>query len=197
MPAGTYNNTVILEEQGQSHGEVVAVSLSGAHTFSKRNVDCVRLIAGIGVDGDAHSGEKVKHRYLVGLDPDKPNLRQAHLIHAELHDELRSAGFAVGPGQMGENVTTRGIPLLDLPTGTLLHIGPAAVLEVTGLRSPCSQIDKFQKGLLAAVLDRDPDGNLIRKSGIMSIVKVGGDVRPGDTIVVELPAEPHVPLTCV
>ena len=173
---------------------VTAVSGSEGYSFSKPNWESIRLVAGLGVEGDVHAGETVKHRHRVNQDPTKPNLRQVHLIHAELHDELNAAGFTVAPGQLGENITTRGVNLLDLPTGTRLLLGPQAVVELTGLRNPCFQLDQFQKGLLAATLDRDEDGSLIRKAGVMSIVLTGGDVRPGDVIVVELPPEPHQPL---
>jgi MOSC domain-containing protein YiiM len=172
-------------------GVVAAVSRSGSHTFSKPNQGSIRLVVGLGVEGDAHLGEKVKHRSRVARDPSQPNLRQAHFIHAELHDELRAAGFALSPGQMGENVTTRGIDLLGLPTGTRLHLGETAVVEVTGLRNPCAQLDKLQPGLMAATLDRDAQGRLIRKAGIMGIVLASGEVKPGDPIRVELPPEPH------
>jgi len=175
-------------------GTIAAVSRSVAHTFTKPNQDGVRLLTGLGVEGDAHLGETVKHRSRVARDPSQPNLRQVHLIHAELHDELRGAGFDVAPGQMGENVTTRGIDLLDLPTGTRLRLGETAVVEITGLRNPCAQLDKLQKGLMAATLDKDADGNVIRKAGIMGIVLSDGEVRPGDAIEVELPSEPHRPL---
>lgn len=177
-----------------SDARVVAVSRSGGHTFSKPNTGTIHLIAGLGVEGDAHAGKTVKHRSRVARDPNQPNLRQVHLIHAELHDELREAGFNVGPGDMGENVTTRGLDLLGLPAGTRLRLGDSAVVEVTGLRNPCAQLDAFQEGLMAAVLDRDAEGNLVRKAGIMAIVLNGGDVRPGDPIRVELPALPHTPL---
>jgi MOSC domain-containing protein YiiM len=175
-------------------GWVTAVSCSATHTFSKPNQTSIQLVAGLGVAGDAHQGETVKHRSRVARDPTQPNLRQVHLIHAELHDELRAAGFVVAGGQMGENITTRGVDLLGLPAGARLHIGDSAVVEVTGLRNPCVQLDRFQPGLMAAVLDRDEHGNLIRKAGIMSIVLTGGEVRPGDAIRVELPASPHRPL---
>lgn len=175
-------------------GMVTAVSRSGEHGFSKTSETSIRLLAGLGVEGDAHSGKTVKHRSRVAKDPTQPNLRQVHLIHAELHDELKSAGFDVSEGDMGENVTTRGVDLLGLPTGTLLRLGDAAVVEVTGLRNPCKQLDDFQKGLQAAVLGRDEDGNLVRKSGIMGVVAEGGEVRPGDRIRIELPPEPHRPL---
>ncbi len=154
----------------------------------------MRLLAGLGVEGDAHLGETVKHRSRVRRDPTQPNLRQAHLIHAELHDELRAAGFAVAPGEMGENITTRGVDLLGLPTGTRLHLGETAVVEMTGLRNPCAQLDTIQPGLMAATLDRDDEGRLIRKAGVMAIVLASGEVRPGDAIRVELPPEPHQPL---
>jgi len=176
---------------------VVAVACSPTHSFSKPKRESIRLLAGLGVEGDAHSGRTVKHRSRVARDPTQPNLRHVHLIHAELHDELQAAGFPVGAGQMGENVTTRGIDLLSLPTGTRLLIGGAALIEITGLRNPCVQIDRFRKGLMKAVLGRDPEGNLVRKAGVMGIVIEGGDIRPGDGIRVELPPEPHRPLTCV
>jgi MOSC domain-containing protein YiiM len=175
-------------------GTVTAVSRSATHTMTKPNLDGVRLLTGLGVEGDAHLGVTVKHRSRVARDPNQPNLRQVHLIHAELHDELRGAGFDVAPGQMGENVTTRGIDLLGLPTGTRLRLGETAVVEVTGLRNPCAQLDKVQQGLLAATLDKDAHGNVIRKAGIMGIVVADGQVRPGDAIEVELPTEPHEPL---
>jgi len=179
------------EEETSMNGVVAAVSRSPTHTMSKTKETGIRLIAGLGVEGDAHQGAKVKHRSRVARDPTQPNLRQVHLIHAELHDELRAAGFSVEFGRMGENVTTHGIDLLGLPAGTRLLLGPDAVVEVTGLRNPCAQLDGMQKGLMAATLDRDPEGNLVRKAGIMGVVLIGGSVRPGDTIRVELPAEPH------
>lgn len=172
-------------------GVVTAVSRSAAHSFSKSTHDSIRLVTGLGVEGDAHRGETVKHRSRVARDPSQPNLRQVHLIHAELHDELAGAGFAVSAGDMGENVTTRGIDLLILPVGTRLHLGEDAVVGITGLRNPCSQLDRFQPGLMAAVLGRDAMGDVIRKAGVMSIVLAGGTVRPGDAIGIELPPEPH------
>jgi MOSC domain-containing protein YiiM len=175
-------------------GIVTAVSLSPTHTFSKTNQNVIRLLAGLGVEGDAHMGATVKHRSRVAQDPTQPNLRQVHLIHSELFGEVGAAGFGIAPGQMGENITTEGIELLKLPAGTRLHIGPTALIEITGLRNPCGQIDAFQQGLLAAVLDHDEQGRLIRKAGVMGIVVLGGDVRPGDTIGIELPPEPHRPL---
>ncbi|HYF42232.1 MAG TPA: MOSC domain-containing protein, partial [Ramlibacter sp.] len=157
----------------------------------------IRLLAGLGVEGDAHLGATVKHRSRVARDPSQPNLRQVHLLHAELFDELVAAGFAVFPGDLGENLTTRGLDLLALPTGTRLRLGGCAVVELTGLRNPCSQIDRFQRGLMVAVLDRDAQGQLIRKAGVMAIVLEGGEVRAGDAIAVELPAPPHRPLAPV
>jgi MOSC domain-containing protein YiiM len=177
-----------------THPHVIAVSLRRGHHFSKTPSLCIRLLTGLGVAGDAHMGETVKHRSRVRKDPTQPNLRQVHLMHAELFDELRGKGFAVRPGDLGENITTSGIELLALPTGTRLHIGATAVVGVTGLRNPCIQIDGFQKGLMAATLDKDAGGNLIRKAGIMSIVLADGDVRPGDALRVELPTAPHQPL---
>jgi MOSC domain-containing protein YiiM len=170
---------------------VLAVNSSPGHGFSKTPADSVRLIAGHGVQGDAHAGDTVKHRSRVAVDPTQPNLRQVHLIQAELFDELAGRGFDIRPGDLGENVTTRGIDLLALPRGALLRLGGDAVVEVTGLRNPCAQIEAFRPGLLAAVLDRGPDGEVIRKAGIMGIVRAGGDVRPGDGIAVTLPPPPH------
>jgi MOSC domain-containing protein YiiM len=172
-------------------GVVVAVNSSGGHTFCKPSRSSIRLLTGLGVEGDAHLGEKVQHRSRVARDPTQPNLRQVHLIHAELHDELESAGLDVLPGQLGENITTRGIDLLGLPTGTRLRLGNSAVIEVTGLRNPCRQLDRLRPGLLSAVLDRDFDGQLIRKAGVMAVVACDGEVCPGDEIRVGLPREPH------
>jgi MOSC domain-containing protein YiiM len=178
-------------------GTVTAVSRSPRHTLVKPNEDSIRLLTGLGVEGDAHQGATVKHRSRVARDPTQPNLRQVHLIHAELHDELRQAGFAVAPGQMGENVTTRGVDLLGLAAGTRLHLGDRAVVEVTGLRNPCAQLDKIEPGLMAATLDRDERGNLVRKAGIMGVVLTEGEVRPGDPIRIETPPPPHQPLPVV
>jgi hypothetical protein len=172
-------------------GRVEAVHKSSSHTFLKPTQPSIRLLAGLGVEGDAHLGVTVKHRSRVARDPSQPNLRQVRLIHAELHDELRGRGFGIGAGKMGENLTTRGIDRLGLPTGTRLYIGAEAVVEVTGLRNPCAQLEGLQPGLMAAVLDHDQQGNLIRKAGVMGIVKAGGEVRPGDPIRVELPPGPH------
>jgi len=162
--------------------------------MSKPNQTAIQLVAGLGVEEDAHQGETVKHRSRLAKGAHLPNLRQVHLIHAELHDELREAGFAVAPGQMGENVTTRGVDLLGLPTGTRLRLGETATVEITGLRNPCKQLEGIQSGLMAATLDRDEEGHLVRKAGIMGIVLAGGEVRPGDAVQVELPPEPHRPL---
>ncbi len=173
---------------------VTAVSRSATHSLSKANRDHIRLLAGLGVEGDAHLGELVQHRSRVARDPSQPNLRQVHLIHAELHDELCAAGLLVAAGQMGENVTTRGLDLLGLPAGTLLHLGEQAVVEVTGLRNPCVQLNTLRPGLMAATLSRDAQGRLVRKAGVMAVVVADGEVRPGDPIRVELPPAPHRPL---
>lgn len=171
-------------------GLVAAVSRSATHTMSKGVVSVIRLLAGLGVEGDAHAGVMVKHRSRVRQDPTRPNLRQVHLIHAELHDELSPRGFVLAPGQMGENITTRGIDVLALPKGARLHIGEEAIVEVTGLRNPCTQLDGIHPGLMNAVLDRDAEGRLVRKAGIMGIVLREGDVRAGDALRVELPPPP-------
>ncbi|MFF7609853.1 MOSC domain-containing protein [Streptomyces parvulus] len=175
-------------------GRVTAVSSNGEYSFTKPNRDSVRLLAGLGVEGDVHAGVTVKHRSRVAQDPTQPNLRQVHLMHEELFDEVADEGFEVAPGELGENITTRGIDLLGLPVGTLLRIGDSAVLEVTGLRNPCLQIDHFRDGLLKQVVGRDEAGNVVRKAGIMSVVREGGVVRPGDHVEVRLPRGPHRPL---
>lgn len=167
---------------------------NGEHRFSKEIAAEVRVIAGMGIEGDAHQGITVKHRSRVAADPTQPNLRQVHLIHSELLEELHRKGFMVQPADLGENITSEGVDLLALPRGSLLRIGENAVLEVTGLRNPCAQIERFQPGLLAAVLDRGPRGEVIRKAGIMALARVGGLIRPGDAIDVELPPLPHLPL---
>ncbi|MFI6108401.1 MOSC domain-containing protein [Streptomyces sp. NPDC051310] len=176
-------------------GTVTAVSSNGEYAFSKPNRPAITLLAGLGVEGDVHAGVTVKHRSRVAQDPTRPNLRQVHLIHEELFDDLAAAGHTVAPGELGENITTRGIDLLGLPAGTLLRIGRGAVIEVTGLRNPCLQIDAFQNGLLKQVVGRDEKtGDVVRKAGIMGVVRTGGEVRPGDPVEVELPDEPHRPL---
>lgn len=174
-----------------SAASVSAVWSSATHTFSKYPQGALTLVEGQGVVGDAHCGVTVKHRSRVAQDPTQPNLRQVHLIHGELFDELAAKGFGVQPGQMGENVTTRGIDLLALPRDTELRIGASVVLRVTGLRNPCPQIENFEPGLLKAVVDRDADGHVVRKAGVMSVVLAGGTVQPGDAISVQLPPLPH------
>jgi len=172
-------------------GVITAVSRSGSHTMSKPNVGHIRLLEGLGVEGDAHAGVTVKHRSRVGRDPTQPNLRQVHLIHSELFDELRARGFEVTPGLMGENITTRGIELLSLPRGTRLRLGAEALVEITGLRNPCTQLDDLRPGLMAAVIERDPARGLVRKAGVMGVVVASGGVKIGDAISVALPPPPH------
>ena len=178
-------------------GVITAVSRSSNHSFSKQKLDKIVLLAGLGVEGDAHMGKTVQHLSRVRKDPTQPNLRQVHLMHAEFHDELNKNRFHVLPGDLGENITTRGVDLLGLPTGTRLHLGNSAILEVTGLRNPCEQLNNFQAGLMNACVYKDANGTIIRKAGIMSIVLVGGEIRVGDSIRVELPVGPHHPLQVV
>lgn len=175
---------------------VVAVQASATHSFSKAAVEAIELHEGLGVAGDAHYGATVQHRSRVRADPSQPNLRQVHLIHAELFDALAATGHHVAPGELGENITTRGINLLDLPVGTRLTIGDA-VITVTGLRNPCQQINDFQHGLMKRLVHTDADGGVVRLAGVMGVVARSGQVRPGDRITVELPPEPHFPLTRV
>ncbi|WP_228040999.1 MOSC domain-containing protein [Nodosilinea sp. LEGE 07088] len=182
------------KSQTAIEGAVKAVSRSADHGLSKANQSSIQLLAGLGVAGDAHAGATVQHRSRVAQNPTQPNLRQVHLIQAELFDQLKAAGFEIAPGAMGENITTHGLDLLALPVKTRLHIGESAIVEVAGLRNPCQQLDGLQPGLMAAVLDRDEQGQLVRKAGVMGIVVASGEVLPGDRIQVELPPEPHQPL---
>ena len=179
---------------GQVGGVVVAVSAKPEHGVRKPNQPSIRILAGLGVEGDAHCGSTVKHRSRVRQNPDQPNLRQVHLLQAELHDELLAVGMPVAPGEMGENVTTRGIDLLALPTGAVLRIGASAKIKITGLRNPCSQLEEIHEGLMAATLGRDAQGQIIRKAGVMAVVLGGGMVKAGDPIEIELLPEPYRPL---
>lgn len=172
------------------NGTVLAVCRSATHSMSKPVEDSIKLVAGLGVEGDAHAGATVKHRSRVARTPDLPNLRQVHLIHAELFAEVARDGFAVTPGLMGENITTTGLDLLGLPRGARLALGPEAVIEITGLRNPCYQLDGLQMGLMRACLARDAAGEPVRKAGVMAVVLNGGAVRAGDSIVVTLPDGP-------
>lgn len=173
---------------------VTSAGFSSIHAMAKPPRARIRLLAGLGVESDAHAGARVQHRSRVARNPNQPNLRQVHLIHAELHDELAASGFKVEPGLMGENITTRGIDLLGLPTGTRLLVGSAAVIQITGLRNPCPQLDRIQPGLMEATLARDSTGRLIRKAGVMAVVLASGLVSAGDRIVARLPKPPHDPL---
>jgi len=178
-------------------GKVVAVSLNPTHSFSKPNTFSIRLIEGLGVEGDSHFGDTVQHLSRIKVDPTQKNLRQVHLISQEMLDELQGKGFVVTPGTIGDNITTLGIDLINLPRGSRLKIGEHAIIEITGLRNPCSQLDKYQQGLTAAVLDRDDQGKIVRRAGIMAIVICGGDIAANDEIILELPPEPFKPLECV
>lgn len=178
-------------------GAIVGLSRSAAHAFSKDAEPQLTLVEGLGIAGDAHAGVTVQHRSRVARDPSQPNLRQVHLLHNELLQELTARGFPIRPGMLGENVTTSGLDLLALPTGTQLRLGATAVVELTGLRNPCSQIESFHEGLLAAVVQRGEDGRVTRKAGVMAIVVRGGVIATGDRIDVVLPAAPHRPLEVV
>ena len=176
---------------------ILSLQRSAGHEFSKQVEPSLRLLAGLGVEGDAHCGETVQHRSRVADDPTQPNLRQIHLLHAELLTELGSEGFAVGPGSMGENILTEDIDLLGLPTGTKLALGRDAIVEITGLRNPCKQLEQIDPSLLPRLAHRDEAGNLIRLAGVMAVVLQGGEVCTGDAIRIEWPEEPHQPLVPV
>jgi MOSC domain-containing protein YiiM len=174
--------------------EVVAVAASGRHGFSKQTVPLIRLVEGLGVEGDAHLGRTVQHLSRLRHHAAEPNLRQVHLIHAELFDDVHEGGYRVLAGDLGENVTTCGLDLLALPVDTVLLLGDTAEVRLTGLRNPCLQIDRFRPGLLGQVVHRTEDGTLVRKAGVMAVVRRGGEVRPGDPVTVVLPEPPHRPL---
>jgi hypothetical protein len=193
----THDGGGVVVSGSLSPGRVTALSRSGQHRFGKHNQASLSLLAGLGVAGDCHAGATVQHLSRMRRDPSQPNLRQVHLIAGELYDELGSGGFDVAPGQLGENVTTGGLDLLALPRGTRLLVGAEAVVEVTGLRNPCVQIDRFRPGLLRAVLGHDETGELVRRAGVMSIVRTSGDISTGDAIRVELPTPPFHPLLVV
>jgi len=179
-------------------GSVFAVCSSPEHTFSKEILSSIKLLKGIGVQGDTHSGKTIQHRSRVAVEPTQPNLRQVHLIARELFDELKNKGFDIKEGDLGENITTQGIDLLNLPKGTILIIGEENVeIEITGLRNPCKQIDDFKKGLLSQVLYNNKDGKLVRKVGIMAIVKTTGSIKPSDSIRIRYPSKQYIPLECV
>lgn len=173
---------------------VLSVSLSPTHTFSKQVAAQIVLEAGLGVAGDAHAGVLVRHRYMVRKNPRAANPCQVHLLQSELFAELALKGIELGPGELGENITTTGIDLLGLPLGTLLHLGPQAVVRVTGLRQPCTLMNGLRPGLMQACLGKLPGGKPLRKAGIMAVALASGTIRPGEPIVVELPATPHQPL---
>jgi MOSC domain-containing protein YiiM len=187
----------VTSETAVDSPRVIAVSRDDGHRFSKPVVDEIVLVEGVGVQGDAHAGSTVQHLFDKRRDPSAVNLRQVHLIQAELLDDVAAAGYEVGPGQLGENVTTRGIDLLALPEGARLHLGGTAVVRVTGLRNPCRQIDRFEPGLLREVVGRAEDGSIERRTGVMAVVETGGTVVPGDSIGVELPAGARTALTAV
>jgi MOSC domain-containing protein YiiM len=175
-------------------GQVVSVSARRGHGVGKTILPEIQLIAGQGVEGDAHCGEKVKHRSRARFNPSLPNLRQVHLIHAELQEELAGKGFEIVPGELGENILTRGIDLLALPTGTILSLPSGSEIEVTGLRNPCIQLERHKAGLMEALLDHALNGSLIRKGGIMGIVLAGGAAKTGDAIIVTYPQMPFAAL---
>ncbi len=177
--------------------KIIALSKSDTHSMGKHNQESVELIEDFGIEGDVHAGKTVKHRYLVLKKRDAPNLRQVHLVHSELFEELAEEGFNIEPGMIGENITTQGIDLLHLPTDTILHLGNEAKVRITGLREPCKQLNDVQRGLLKAVISKDSEGNIFRKTGVMSVVTKGGKVSKNDEIRVEYPPEPFRPLVCV
>ena len=173
-------------DQKHYAGKVLALSKSAAHTLIKEGQNSLTLLTGLGIEGDAHLGVSVKHRSRVRKDPSAPNLRQVHLIHSELHHELRKKGFKISSGEMGENITTKGIDLLALPENSRLKMG-GTVIRITGLRNPCHQLETLQDGLMNAVLDKGKNGELIRKAGVMGVVLKGGNINVGDEIEVVYP----------
>jgi MOSC domain-containing protein YiiM len=115
-----------------SDGSVTAVNRSGEYSFSKPGREQIVLVPGLGVQGDVHAGVTVRHRSRVRADPHQPNMRQVHLIQGELFHEVGEQGYTVSPGNLGENVTTRGLDLLGLPRGAVLRFGVEAKSEGGG-----------------------------------------------------------------
>ena len=176
------------------NAKVIAVSRKATHKFSKNNQLAIDLVAGFGVSGDAHYGQTVQHRYDKKKDPNRPNLRQVHLIQSELFDWVANKGYAIAPGDLGENITTRGIDLLALPLGTRLKLGESAIVELTGLRHPCKLINSLGQNLMDVMKDSTPKGEMRPKAGVMSVVIESGKIMPDDEVVVFLPNGPFVPL---
>jgi MOSC domain len=168
-------------------GTVVAVAADRGHRFSKPTRDRIVLLEGHGVEGDAHAGPFVRHRYLARRRPRVPNLRQVHLIPSELFRSLSEAGFEVAAGDLGENITTTGLDLERMPLGTLIEFGLMAMIELTGLRTPCVLIDRFQAGLKRQVLSSDETGPPF-KCGVLGVVRSGGPVAAGDAARARLPS---------
>ena len=103
---------------------VLSVHLSPEHGFSKTSQPSIKLLKGLGVEGDCHLGTTTQHLWRLKSHASEPNLRQVHLIQSELLDEPDfhgDDGVRVQPGQMGENISTVGIDLLSLGSGTKLH----------------------------------------------------------------------------
>lgn len=178
-------------------GKVHAVSLSDKHSIRKFNRSYINIIEGYGVEGDAHAGKKVKHRYIAKKDPDRPNYRQVHLISMEIYRELQQQGFNIDPGEMGENITCSGIDIMNLPKHTILKIGDEVELQVSGMREPCSLLNQIQGGLMKATLDKSGEGELIRKAGIMTVALKGGIVTPDDPIQLVYPEKPYVKMKTI
>ena len=170
-----------------TEGIVAGVFVSGGHTFSKSERYSVTLLQGLGIEGDAHCGSTVQHLSDRKKNSTRSNLRQLHLIQSELIEELNATGFDVRPGDLGENITTGQIDLPALPQGTLLRIGDTAVVEITGLRTPCFKIERFRKGLRSAVTEHRHGGPATLKGALMAIVVAGGVVNRDDRIGVIIP----------
>lgn len=170
-------------------GIVLAVSADRGHRFRKMPQRDILLVEGHGVEGDAHAGPFVRHRYLARRQPRLPNLRQVHLIPSALFGTLRRCGYEIGAGGLGENVTTAGLNLEEMPLGTRILLGQTASVELIGLRTPCVLIDRFRSGLKQHLLAFAKTGPAFR-CGVMGVVRTGGRVAAGDVARVVLPSPP-------
>jgi MOSC domain-containing protein YiiM len=181
-----------ISQMRKADGTVLGVSSNAQHAFSKSPKPYITLVENHGVEGDAHAGRHVRHRFIARVWPARANNRQVHLIRAELFEELSEAGHSVGPGDLGENITTSGVDLEHLPLGTRLYFGETAVVELTGLRTPCALIDRFQKGLRSKMISGTTAPKF--KCGVHGVVLAGGRIEPGDDARVEAPSQAFSPL---
>jgi MOSC domain-containing protein YiiM len=143
-----------------ANGEIAAISVSTKKGGGKANVAEAVLVASHGIEGDAHAGDW--HR-------------QVSLLAIESVELMRERGAGVGPGDFGENITTRGLDLATLPVGARLAIGEAE-LEITQVGKDCRKPCSIYEQIGDCVMPRD---------GVFARVLRGGTVRVGDAIAAD------------